>query len=175
MNKIELSLTVNGEVFHILSFEKLTLAHILHEKIGLSGTKVCCGIGVCKACTIAEVRSDGKLRRRLACITPVTGIHGKTFMTVEGLNGPDGLSALQKAFLKHFSFQCGYSTPGFLMGATILLDELTRSPILPSQIDEKIKESLGRHLCRCTGYVRYYRAIKEVITNHPDIYLLSNG
>ena len=83
--------------------------------------------------------------------------------TVEGLSKSGELHPLQHAFLKHFSFQCGYSAPGFLMAAYCMLDRLKRSPIPKSAVDAAIEDAVGQHICRCTGYVRYHRAIREVI------------
>ncbi len=145
---------------------ELTLADFLHEELGLSGTKVCCGIGLCKACTVAvKPKGASNLNRTQACITPVSTLDGTEVITVEGLSRGDKLHPLQEAFLKHFSFQCGYSSAGFLMGALILLDQLKVSPVPFHQVDEAISQSLGEHVCRCTGYAQYYAAIKEVIQN----------
>jgi aerobic-type carbon monoxide dehydrogenase small subunit (CoxS/CutS family) len=89
--------------------------------------------------------------------------------TVEGLAKNKHLSSLQEAFLKHFSFQCGFSTPGFLMGAYILLSELENKPIHKNQIEEAILRVVGEHICRCTGYAKYHEAIREVILNTPGL------
>ncbi|MFS6809950.1 2Fe-2S iron-sulfur cluster-binding protein, partial [Staphylococcus aureus] len=69
--------------------------------------------------------------------------------------------------LEHFSFQCGYCTPGFVIGATALLERLAKTPIPVADVEKTITESLGIHLCRCTGYVRYFAAVKDVILHTP--------
>jgi aerobic-type carbon monoxide dehydrogenase small subunit (CoxS/CutS family) len=79
------------------------------------------------------------------------------------------LNALQQAFLDHFAFQCGYCTPGFLLAADILLERLRNEPVAPDQVDRAIAEACGAHICRCTGYVRYYQAIRAVIEATPGL------
>jgi aerobic-type carbon monoxide dehydrogenase small subunit (CoxS/CutS family) len=158
------TLTVNGKVVSREIPDHLLLVDFLQETLGLSGTKVCCGLGICKVCTVAVSRSkNAPLERLQACSTKVTELQGFAITTVEGLAQGPQLSALQQAFLKHFSFQCGYSAPGFLMSATVLLDELKKKPVPPAEIDQAIMRAVGDHVCRCTGYVRYHKAIKEVI------------
>ncbi len=148
----------------------MPLVDFLHEELGLTGTKFCCGIGVCRACTVAMERVPGaQLEPLLTCSTPVSQVNGKAITTVEGLAGENRLSDLQMAFLDEFAFQCGYSTPGFLMAAHILLDQLRRRPIAREQVDQAIEQAVGQHVCRCTGYVRYYAAIRKVILATPGL------
>ena len=107
---------------------------------------------------------------------PVTDVDGYFVDTVEGLAGEDGqLTPLQEQFLEHFSFQCGYCAPGFLMAATALVERLKKSPIHPDQIQDAIAEACGEHICRCTGYVRYYEAIAEVIKQTPGTLTEAQG
>jgi aerobic-type carbon monoxide dehydrogenase small subunit (CoxS/CutS family) len=148
----------------------LPLIEFLHDELGLTGTKLCCGIGVCRACTVA-VRNVAQAAPvpLLSCSTPVSAVNGQEVDTVEGLAGPNGPSPLQQAFLDHFAFQCGYCAPGFLMAATILQGRLRRSPIPRSQCDAAITEACGQHICRCTGYVRYYQAIRQVLLETPGL------
>ncbi len=161
---ITVELTINGQKVKKTIPSDKALADFLHEEMNLTGTKVCCALGVCKACTIAYQEEEGGiLKSAQACITPAKSMHGFHIKTVEGLCKDGRLSPLQEAFLKNFSFQCGYSAPGFLMGATVLLDQLKRKPIHTDKIPEAIEEALGEHMCRCTGYVKYYAAIHEVI------------
>jgi aerobic-type carbon monoxide dehydrogenase small subunit (CoxS/CutS family) len=168
--KQQVTLVVNGQKLSRSVTADLSLADFLHEDLGLSGTKVCCGMGVCKACTVAVKKKGEKLLERAqACISPVTSLDGAEVTTVEGLSPKGRLSQLQEAFLKHFSFQCGYSAPGFLMGATILVDQLKAKPIPVAEVDQAIEASLGEHVCRCTGYVKYHAAIKDVILSTPGL------
>lgn len=166
--KMRLRLKVNG-VEHEQEVTRTTrLVDFLHDELGLTGTKFCCGIGVCRACTVAarNVPTAPEVPM-LSCSTPVSAVDGYEIRTVESLGTEEDLSPIQKAFLEHFAFQCGYCTPGFAMAATILLDRLKQHPIREDQMDEVISEACGPHICRCTGYVRYYEAIKHVIRNTP--------
>ena len=150
----------------------LPLIDFLQDGLGLTGTKLCCGIGVCRACTVAvrDVPQASPVPV-LSCSTPVSAVNGQDIATVEGLAGPNGPNPLQQAFLEHFAFQCGYCTPGFLMAATILIERLRHSPIPRSQCDAAIAEACGSHICRCTGYVRYYQAMRQVILETPGLVL----
>ncbi|SMF42944.1 (2Fe-2S)-binding protein [Pseudobacteriovorax antillogorgiicola] len=169
MSKVDINVKINGKTYKDKVSPQLMLADYLQEICGLSGTKVCCAVGSCKACTVAVKPKDGKMMKMQACITPLSAVNGQELTTVEGLGKEGKLHKLQEAFLKHFSFQCGYSSPGFLMGALVLMDKLKSKPIAKSQLDQEIQNSLGEHVCRCTGYVRYHRAIKEVILSEPGL------
>ena len=121
--KIEIQLRINDQPVSEMVFPELTLADFLHEKRGLTGTKVSCGIGVCKACTVAARRpGQFNLERIQACVMPVAALNGYDILTVEGLASSQSLSLQQQSFLNHFSFQCGYCAPGFLMGVTLLIN-----------------------------------------------------
>ncbi len=76
---------------------------------------------------------------------------------------------MQQAFLDHFSFQCGYCTPGFVNAATVLLERLAKSPVRSDEVEATIIEALNPHLCRCTGYVRYYQAVKQLVLSTPGL------
>ncbi len=65
--------------------------------------------------------------------------------------------------------QCGYCTPGFVNGATVLVERLKRQPVAREQLDETITEALNDHICRCTGYVRYFEAVKDVVLSTPGL------
>jgi aerobic-type carbon monoxide dehydrogenase small subunit (CoxS/CutS family) len=165
----EIAVTINGTLHRAHVPADLSLLDWLQEDLGLTGTKFCCGIGVCRACTVAVQSGGGQpgaespLVPVVACSTPAAALDGQSVMTVEGLGSPERLSALQEAFLRHFAFQCGYCTPGFLMAAHILLDRLRKAPVGRGQIDAAIAEACGAHICRCTGYVRYHAAIRAVV------------
>lgn len=132
---------------------RMLLSDFLRERLGASGTHVGCEQGVCGACT---VRIDGVAVR--SCLTLAHQADGSRIDTVEGLNGGKaGLNRLQQAFRRHHALQCGFCTPGILMS---LHDFLERNPA-PTEAD--VREVLGGHLCRCTGYVGILRAVAEVI------------
>jgi 2-furoyl-CoA dehydrogenase 2Fe-2S iron sulfur subunit len=134
---------VNGRAVEAEAEPRMLLTDFLRHVLGLTGTHVGCEHGVCGACT---VEIDGRLAR--ACLTLAPQIEGCEIRTVEGLApSPDRLSVLQEAFRRHHALQCGFCTAGIL----ISLDHyLSRTPD-PSESD--IREFLGGHLCRCTGYV----------------------
>ncbi|MDX1577012.1 MAG: 2Fe-2S iron-sulfur cluster-binding protein, partial [Gemmatimonadota bacterium] len=148
----------------------LSLVDFLHDELDLTGTKFCCGIGVCRACTVAvRSRPGAPSRPVLGCSTPAAALDGAEITTVEGLGSAERLSDLQRAFLDHFAFQCGYCTPGFLTAATILLERLREAPVERGELDAAIEDAVGAHICRCTGYVRYHRAIRSVVESTPGL------
>jgi aerobic-type carbon monoxide dehydrogenase small subunit (CoxS/CutS family) len=141
----------------------MNLIDFLHERRNLTGTKLCCGIGVCRACTVGTRNlPDALMEKTLACSTPVSAMQGMRIYTVEGLMLDGKLSALQQSFLESFAFQCGYCAPGFLMASTAMLDHLRSNPVDTTQLDETIETWVGGNLCRCTGYVKYIEAIRKV-------------
>lgn len=168
---IGFSIVVNGKrTPERLVRADLLLVDFLHDELDLTGTKFCCGIGVCRACTVAVQRApEAPLEPLLTCSTPVSEVNGQTITTVEGLAGAHGLSTLQQAFLDGFAFQCGYSTPGFLMAAHVLMDRLRHRPVRRDELDDAIAQAVGQHLCRCTGYVHYYAAIRKAILATPGL------
>jgi aerobic-type carbon monoxide dehydrogenase small subunit (CoxS/CutS family) len=161
-----ISIRINGQMVQRTVSDDLALVDFLQEELGLTGTKLCCGIGVCKACTVAAKLTPQSLSQPLlACSTPAVLLDGQSITTIEGVGKPDQLSAVQQSFLDHFAFQCGYCTPGFVMATNMLIERLRISPVpLPiSQLDAAINNAVGQHICRCTGYERYHRAIRAVI------------
>jgi len=90
---------------------------------------------------------------------------------VEGHAKNGELSPLQKAFITHFAFQCGYCTAGFLNEGQVLLERLERNPVARAELEKTIAEALDGHLCRCTGYIKYHEAVRAVILADPGRYL----
>lgn len=171
MKQVPISLVINGEPVSRPAPADISLADFLHEKTGLTGTKVSCGMGICKACTVAVRGKDSQgLQRVQACITPATAIAGQQLLTVEGLSSKGALSPAQQAFLRNFSFQCGYCAPGFLMGVVLLLDDLKAKPVHRHEIAQVIEKHLGQHICRCTGYAKYHKAIRQLLEEMPGIF-----
>lgn len=169
-NLIDLRLTVNGTPVEQRVRADRTLIDFLHEELGLTGTKFSCGIGACGACKVAvQAAPDGELIPVLACFARLNAVHGMHVTTVEGLAPAGTLHPLQQAFLDDYAFQCGFSTPGFLMAGRVLLDRLARSPVARSQLDRTILDAIGLHVCRCTGYIRYFEAIRRVILATPGL------
>ncbi len=105
---------------------------------------------------------EGVKNKTLACSTPVSFMDNMHVYTVESLSANGKPNDLQQAFLKHFSFQCGYCTSGFLMSTTVLIERLKQSPVSQKNLDEMIHQYVGDNICRCTGYVRYLEAIRDI-------------
>ena len=171
MPLLDLDFVLNGERITRAGVDPdQKLVDFLREDLGVTGTKFCCGIAVCRVCTVAVQREPGAHQEAIrSCTTPLSDVNGKIVTTVEGLASGGALHPLQTAFLENFSFQCGYSAPGFLMASYCLLDRLRRSPVSRADVDAAIQEAVGQHICRCTGYVRYHRAIRQVILETPGL------
>jgi len=171
-----LSLTINGKPSGPTQVpEELMMIDFLHEYLDLTGSRLGCGQGVCRACVVILDKADGSSEEVRTCITGAHFFDGKKIRTIEGhaKRNEQGeiveLSLVQQKFLEHFSFQCGYCTPGFVNAATILIEKLKRQPITHDQVEAVINEGLGDHICRCTGYVRYFEAVKDVVMNTPGL------
>ncbi|MCC6008124.1 MAG: (2Fe-2S)-binding protein [Rhodobacteraceae bacterium] len=125
------------------------LSDLLREDLALKGTNVACGRTVCGACTVLI---DGV--PRAACSTFAFEIEGAEVLTVEGLEGPDGLDPVQQAFARLSAFQCGFCTPGMILLVRALLDEV------PDPDTETIRAHISSNICRCTGYGLILEAVK---------------
>ena len=134
-------LTVNGVRHEVTAGPLDSLAHVLRDELGLSGTKIGCYEGRCGACTVLL---DG--RPALACITPVGHAASAAITTVEGLGADDRLTSLQEAMLDAGAVQCGMCTPGVVM----LLSAFLEAQPSPTELD--VRRALAGNLCRCTGY-----------------------
>lgn len=170
MNTMRIALTINGVPTgpHQIP-ETLPMIDYLHEYCGLTGTKFGCGIGACRACAIIQDHDDGTSETVPTCITAAAYFDGKRVRTIEGHAVDGRLTPLQEAFLEHFSFQCGYCTPGFVNEAQVFLEALAREPVPKAEVEARILASMDSHICRCTGYVRYYEAIRAVILADPRL------
>src|ERR1700689_1350195 len=153
-----ISLTLNGRKLAAEAESRTLLSDFLRHSLGATGTHVGCEHGICGSCTVLI---DGVAAR--SCLTLAVQAEGRDVRTVESLAAPDGtLNALQQAFRSHHALQCGFCTPGILMSFT---DFLARNPH-PSEAE--IREVLGGHLCRCTGYAGIVAAIKEAASGDAD-------
>ena len=142
----------------------------------LTGSRLGCGQGVCHACVVILDKPDGTSEEVRTCITGAHFFDGKKVRTIEGhaKRNEQGevveLSPVQQKFLEHFSFQCGYCTPGFVNAATVLIERLKREPMAKDQGRSKpSRKRSNDHICRCTGYVRYYEAVKDVVLTTPGL------
>nr|WP_249159202.1 2Fe-2S iron-sulfur cluster-binding protein [Bradyrhizobium jicamae] len=147
----------------------------LREVLGMTGTKFGCGAAQCLSCAIIVDNPDGTSTTTPTCIVPAVAFQGNSIRTVEGHAKDGELSALQKAFIDHFAFQCGYCTAGFLNEGQVLLERLARAPVARNELEQTIADALDSHLCRCTGYVRYHEAVRDVILADSKRYLIANN
>jgi aerobic-type carbon monoxide dehydrogenase small subunit (CoxS/CutS family) len=165
-----MNITINGKAYGPVEVrDELSMNDFLREYLGLTGTKFGCGAAQCLSCAVIIDNSDGTSETSLTCIVPAVSFAGKSIRTVEGHAKNGQLSVLQKAFVEHFSFQCGYCTAGFLNEGQVLLERLAKKPVARAELDKTIQEALDGHLCRCTGYVRYHEAVRDVILADPKL------
>jgi aerobic-type carbon monoxide dehydrogenase small subunit (CoxS/CutS family) len=170
-----LTVTINGRVYGPRDVrDDLTMNDFLREYLGLTGTKFGCGAAQCLSCSIIIDSPDGTSYTSPTCIVPAVSFDGKSVRTVEGHAKNGELTAIQKAFITQFAFQCGYCTAGFLNESQVLLERLTRTPIARTDLEKTIADALDGHLCRCTGYVKYNEAVRVVILADPARYLRSS-
>lgn len=168
-----LSLTINGRSHGPIDVrDDLTMNDFLREFLGLTGTKFGCGAAQCLSCAVIVDPPDGTSYTNPTCIVAAVEFNGKTIRTVEGHAKDGELTPLQKSFVRHFAFQCGYCTPGFLNEAQVLLERLAKKRIARADLEEAIVQALDGHLCRCTGYVKYHEAVRYVILADPERYLI---
>jgi len=168
-----LALTINGRAYGPVEVRnELTMNDFLREHLGMTGTKFGCGAAQCLSCAIIVDNPDGTSHTNPTCIVPAVSFNGKSIRTVEGHAKGGELTPLQKRFIEHFAFQCGYCTPGFLNEGQVLLERLARKKEARTDLEKTIAEALDGHLCRCTGYVRYHEAVRDVILADPQRYLI---
>lgn len=150
--RFAITFMLNGREVSGAAEPRMLLSDFLREELGKTGTHVGCEHGVCGACT---VRIDGLAVR--ACLTLAVQADGRRVETVEGLAGADGvLGALQEAFHRHHALQCGYCGAGLLMSLTALFEQVA------SPSETEIRDVIGGHLCRCTGYAGILAAALDV-------------
>ena len=167
-----LTITINGRAYGPMDVrDDLTMNDFLREYLGMTGTKFGCGAAQCLSCAVIVDNPDGTSYTSPTCIVPAASFNGKSIRTVEGHAKNGELSALQKAFIEHFAFQCGYCTAGFLNEGQVLLERLAKKPVARAELEKTIAEALDGHLCRCTGYIKYHEAVRDVILADPGRYL----
>lgn len=145
-----IDLAINGRARALDVAAYHTLLEVLRDEVGLTGTKECCVVGECGACTVLV---DGHSVN--SCLMLAVEADGADVRTVEGLATDGELDPLQTAFLDQSAAQCGFCIPGQLMSATALLDEVDE----PS--NEQIQEALAGNLCRCAGYEQIFKAVHQ--------------
>src|ERR1700676_5242041 len=167
-----MSITINGKAYGPFEVrDELSMNDFLREYLGLTGTKFGCGVAQCLSCAVIVDNPDGTSQTSPTCIVAAARFDGKSIRTVEGHARNGELSVLQKAFIEHFAFQCGYCTAGFLNEGQVLLERLAKTPVARGELETTIAEALDGHICRCTGYIKYHEAVRDVILADPKRYL----
>ena len=158
-------LTVNGRQVHLQLDPRTTLLDALREHLHLAGTKKGCDHGQCGACTVIV---EGQ--RINSCLTLAVMHEGETVTTIEGLGTPEKLHPMQRAFITHDGYQCGYCTPGQICSAVAVLGEIKAG--IPSHVtddleqvafsDAELRERMSGNICRCAAYPNIIAAIRDV-------------
>ena len=152
-----MAIFVNGAAVSVPDDPRVSLLDLLRDRLGLSGTKKGCNQGACGACTVLV---DGE--RILTCLALAIQYDGRTVTTIEGLGNAEALHEVQRAFIEHDGFQCGYCTPGQICSAIGMMAELRRgvpshatsdlgAATIPLSRDE-LRERMSGNLCRCGAY-----------------------
>jgi carbon-monoxide dehydrogenase small subunit len=149
--KKELRLSVNGQNYELYIKPKTLLVDVLRNHLGFTGTKRGCNSSACGACTVIL----NGMSVKSCSILALQADQGEV-QTLEGLANATELHPLQKAFLDHGAFQCGFCTSGMVMSAKALLDEN------PKPNEEQIRDGIDGNICRCTGYNSIIRAVTAV-------------
>jgi aerobic carbon-monoxide dehydrogenase small subunit len=150
MAKTHVTMTVNGQPAEGLVEPRTLLVHFLRETLGLTGTHIGCETSHCGACTIDFNGESVK-----SCTIFAVQAEGAQVLTIEGMANPDGtLHALQEGFREMHGLQCGFCTPGMIVRAYRLLQEI------PDPTDDEIRMGISGNLCRCTGYQNIVAAIQ---------------
>jgi aerobic-type carbon monoxide dehydrogenase small subunit (CoxS/CutS family) len=145
----EVSFTLNGKPTRLTVDENRMLLWVLRDDLGLTGTKFGCGQALCGACTVLVNHEAVR-----SCATPMREVEGKQVLTIEGLATGNRLHPLQEAFVKHLGFQCGYCTPGMILGAYALLRKD------PNPTRAQIIAHMDEYLCRCGTHNRIIQAVE---------------
>ena len=146
---MKVTLTVNGTAHEHDVEPRTLLVHHIRDNVGLTGTNVGCDTSSCGACT---VHLDGEAVK--SCTILAVQVDGRSVTTIEGLAPAEGpLHPMQRAFHENHGLQCGFCTPGMVMAAVSLLDDI------PHPTEQQVREGLEGNLCRCTGYHNIVKAV----------------
>jgi carbon-monoxide dehydrogenase small subunit len=157
LQTLPVSFTLNGKLQELDVEPHELLLDVIRDRLGLTGAKRSCDVEVCGACTLLV---DG--RPVSACTTLAFEVRGKSVMTIEGLAENGKLHPLQQAFIEHGGFQCGFCTPGMILAAKALLDEI------PHPTEEELKHFMHGNICRCTGYKKIIESIMAAAANMSE-------
>jgi xanthine dehydrogenase YagT iron-sulfur-binding subunit len=161
---VPVELTVNGREVHLQLDPRTTLLDALREHLHLTGTKKGCDHGQCGACTVIV---DG--RRINSCLTLAIMHEAESVTTIEGLGSAEKLHPMQRAFIAHDGYQCGYCTPGQICSAVAVVEEIRAG--VPSHAttdldevaftDAELRERMSGNICRCAAYPNIIAAIRD--------------
>ncbi len=152
MSTQQVTVMINGTSYPLTVEARRSLADVIREEVGLTGTHLGCEHGVCGACTVLL---DGQPAR--ACLMLAVQADGAEITTIEGLADGDEMHPVQKAMKEAMAFQCAFCSPGFLMSAVALLEEN------PNPTTEEIRKELSGNLCRCTGYQSIVAGVETAV------------
>ena len=148
--RVRVQTIVNGEAVEFLCEPRQSLLECLRDILGLTGTKEGCNDGNCGACSVIL---DGRVVN--SCLVLGVEVEGCRITTIEGIAGAAALHPLQRAFVENAAVQCGFCTPGIIVAAKALLDAE------PDPSEARIRQWTANNLCRCTGYDKIVRAIRQ--------------
>jgi len=149
---VTITFTVNGSPETVTAHPLSRLLDVVRQQLHLTGTKEGCGEGECGACAMLL---DGELVN--SCLVPVLQAEGRSVTTIEGVAEGERLHAVQEAFIAHGGAQCGICTPGMILAAISLQRQL------PNATDDEIRAGLAGNLCRCTGYMKIFEAVRAAL------------
>jgi carbon-monoxide dehydrogenase small subunit len=150
VSKVDIACTVNGKRVTFRAYPMTRLLDALRHELHLTGTKEGCGEGECGACSVLL---DGELVN--SCLVPVLQAEGARITTIEGIADGEQLHRVQQAFLECGGAQCGICTPGMVLAAVNLLEQM------PNPSEAEVRAGLAGNLCRCTGYMRIFEAVLQ--------------
>ena len=153
---VSLALSINGRTLPVRVDPGTTLAEVLRQGLGLTGTKIGCDRGACSACTVWV---DGEVVA--SCMTLAFDVRGKQVTTIEGLAQSGKLHPVQQAFVEHDALQCGFCTPGMVMSCAALVERH------PNCTLEDVKTAVSGHLCRCGTYPNIFAATLAAAGHKP--------
>jgi carbon-monoxide dehydrogenase small subunit len=150
--KKNISFILNNEKVEVECHPLKSLLQVLREDLNHTEVKNGCEQGECGACTVI-INGEATC----SCLVPIGQVEGKKVVTIKGLTNETQLHIIQKSFIEEGAVQCGFCTPGLILVTKSLLDKN------PNPTDEEIKLAISGNLCRCTGYIKIFRAIKKSI------------
>jgi aerobic-type carbon monoxide dehydrogenase small subunit (CoxS/CutS family) len=146
-----ITFTLNGKQQAVKTDPDRSLLDVLREDLHLTGAKYGCGEGECRACTVLVNNEPTP-----SCITTISSVDKQTVLTIEGLANGNKLHPVQEAFLAEGAFQCGYCTPGMILGIAGVMKKN------PSAGEEEYRAELQKHICRCGGYHKYANIVHRL-------------